>query len=162
MTHFLRRLMLPGFLFVMWLLLNGSVAPGQIVTGLTLAFLFTWLSQWLRPLSAYPKRPLIALRLIWHVAVDITKSNIAVGKIVWQGSRSNLTPGFLKIPLRMTDPHALAALACIITYTPGTVWADHSEDDNILTLHVLDLKDEAAWRHTVQYRYERPLMEIFE
>lgn len=162
MTHFLRRLMLPAFLFVMWLLLNRSVSPGQIVIGLTLALVFTWLSQWLRPLKAYPKRPLTALLLIWHVAVDITKSNIAVGKLVWLGSRGNATPGFLKIPLRITDPHALASLACIITFTPGTVWADHSEDDNILTLHVLDLKDEAVWRHTVQYRYERPLMEIFE
>ncbi|HLR13383.1 MAG TPA: Na+/H+ antiporter subunit E, partial [Burkholderiaceae bacterium] len=37
-----------------------------------------------------------------------------------------------------------------------------SEEDNVLTLHVLDLKDEDAWRRTVQQRYEKPLMEIFE
>lgn len=162
MKHLLRRAMLPSFLFVTWLLLNQSLAPGHIVLGAVLALVLTWLAGWLRPLRAYPKRPLVALRLIWHVAVDIAVSNYAVGMLVWKGKRNNATPGFLKIPLQITDPHALAAMACIITYTPGTVWADYSEDDKILTLHVLDLKDEAAWRHTVQHRYERPLLEIFE
>lgn len=162
MKRLLRRAMLPSFLFVTWLLLNQTLSPGHIVLGLVLALVLTWLAGTMRPLRAYPKRPLTALRLIWHVAVDITKSNIDVGKIVWLGKHSDATPGFLKIPLKLTDPHALAGLACIITYTPGTVWADYSQDDNILTLHVLDLKDEAAWRHTVQHRYERPLMEIFE
>lgn len=162
MKHLMRRLMLPTFLFVTWLLLNHSIAPGYVVLGVILALTLTWAARWLRPLRAYPKRPLIALLLIWHVAVDIAKSNLAVGKIVWNGRTSEGTPGFLKIPLRITDPHALAAMACIITYTPGTVWADYSQEDRILTLHVLDLKNEAAWRHTVQHRYERPLLEIFE
>lgn len=162
MKHLVKRLMLPVFLLITWLLLNDSTAPGNVVLGLVLALALTWLARWLRPLRAYPERPFVALRLIWHVAVDIAVSNVAVGKLVWLGARSKATPGFLRIPLRITDPHALAALACIITYTPGTVWADYSQDDNILTLHVLDLKDEAAWRHTVQHRYERPLLEIFE
>lgn len=161
-NHWSRRLFLPIFLFATWLLLNRSLAPGDIVLGLIIAFLFTWLSGWLRPLSAYGKKPLVALRLIWHVAVDIAKSNLAVGILVWKGRHSDAKPGFLKIPLQITDPHALAAMACIITYTPGTVWADYSAEDRILTLHVLDLEDEVAWRHTVQHRYERPLLEIFE
>ena len=56
----------------------------------------------------------------------------------------------------------LEALACIITYTPGTVWARLSEGENLLTLHVLDLKDESHWIRTIKQRYEHPLMEIFE
>ena len=70
--------------------------------------------------------------------------------------------GFLQIPLEMRDPHGLAMLAVIITATPGTVWAGHDPADNVLTLHVLDLQDEAAWLQTIKQRYERPLMEIFE
>src|SRR5690606_35486584 len=124
--------------------------------------LLSWAASALRPLRSSPKNLLIALKLIGHVAVDITKSNIAVARIVWLGRRAHATPGFIKIPLRIHDAHGLAALACIVTYTPGTVWSDYSEKDSLLTLHVLDLKDEAAWLHTIQYRYERPLMEIFE
>ena len=162
MRSLLKRIVLPAFLFVTWILQNGSFTPGDIVFGLILAVTLTWLAQWFRPVRAYPKRPLTALLLIWHVAVDITKSNIAVGQRVWLGSRSNATPGFLRIPLKIKDPHALAMLGCIITYTPGTVWSDYSQEENVMTLHILDLQDEQAWLDTVQIRYQGPLLEIFE
>ncbi|MCC2596654.1 Na+/H+ antiporter subunit E [Pusillimonas sp. MFBS29] len=155
-------LMLPVILLVIWLLLNDSFSAGQIVLGTILAILLAWAASNLRPLRATPKHPLIAMRLIVHVAIDIAKSNIAVGRIVWLGARANATPGFIRIPLRIRDPHGLAALACIVTYTPGTVWSDYSEEDSLLTLHVLDLKDESEWLYTIQQRYERPLLEIFE
>ncbi|SHI01989.1 Na+/H+ antiporter subunit E [Pollutimonas bauzanensis] len=162
MKRYLHRLILPLLLLALWLLLNNTLSPGQLALGAILALLLGWAALALRPLQAYPKKPLLAARLIWHVAVDITHSNIAVARIIWLGAKADVTPGFLKIALRMRDPHGLAALACIITYTPGTVWSDYSEDDGLLTLHVLDLKDESQWRHTIQHRYERPLMEIFE
>src|SRR3546814_15389404 len=82
-------------------------------------------------------------------------SNIAVARIIWLGKHADATPGFLKIPLRIRDPHGLAALACIVTYTPGTVWSDYSEAEPLLTLHVLDLKDAAEWFHTIQRSEER-------
>ncbi|NYT59570.1 Na+/H+ antiporter subunit E [Alcaligenaceae bacterium] len=162
MRRYLTLLMLPIILLGIWLLLNDSFSSGQIALGTILAVLLAWAASNLRPLRASPKHPLIALRLIATVAIDITKSNIAVARIVWLGSRANATPGFIRIPLRIRDAHGLAALACIVTYTPGTVWSDYSEEESLLTLHVLDLKDESEWLHTIQQRYERPLMEIFE
>ena len=56
----------------------------------------------------------------------------------------------------------LALLSCIITYTPGTVWSGFSEEKGLLTLHVLDLRDQQYWINLIQQRYERPLKEIFE
>ena len=162
MRSLLKRITLPAFLAITWVLLNGSFTAGDIVFGVILAVALTWLAQWFRPVRAYPKRPLTALLLICHVAFDITMSNIAVGKRVLLGSRSNATPGFLRIPLKIKDPHALAMLGCIITYTPGTVWSDYSQEENIMTLHILDLQDEQAWLDTVQIRYQGPLLEIFE
>jgi multicomponent K+:H+ antiporter subunit E len=53
-------------------------------------------------------------------------------------------------------------LACIITATPGTVWAGLSPDGGSLTLHVLDLQDEVTLIRIIKQRYERRLMEIFE
>ena len=46
--------------------------------------------------------------------------------------------------------------------TPGTVWAGFSEQKGVLTLHVLDLKDENHWIRLIKLRYEQPLKEIFE
>lgn len=153
---------LPVFLFLMWLLLNDSVSPGQVTLGAVFAVLITVGVARLRPLPAWPHRLYVAIGLIWHVFVDIVRSNLAVGRIILGASRRQPTIGFMKIPLDMRDPHGLAMLTVIVTGTPGTVWAGHDAESNVLTLHVLDLKDEAAWVRTIKQRYERPLMEIFE
>ena len=99
--------------------------------------------------------------LFLNVTVDIIKSNIAVARLILNPRRNDFSPGFIMIPLSMRDPHGLAMLACIVTYTPGTVWVDLT-DDHCLKLHVLDLQNEEEWVQLVQDRYERPLKEIFE
>ncbi|WP_397475520.1 Na+/H+ antiporter subunit E [Pusillimonas sp.] len=161
MKNILYWLLLPAVLLIMWLLLNNSVSPGYLVTGSILALLLAWAAMALRPVRSRPKHPLLILKLIWRVACDITVSNFVVARLIILGADSH-TPGFMKIPLSMRDPHARAALSCIITYTPGTVWAGFSEETNTLTLHVLDLKDENHWVELVQSRYESLLKEIFE
>ncbi|HUH87082.1 MAG TPA: Na+/H+ antiporter subunit E [Pusillimonas sp.] len=161
MKNTLYWLVLPAILLLMWLLLNNSVSPGHLVTGAVLALLLAWAAMALRPVRSRPKRPWAMLKLFWRVAVDITHSNFIVARLIILGPDSH-TPGFMKIPLSMTDPHARAALACIITYTPGTVWSGYSEETNTLTLHVLDLKDETHWVELVQNRYQSLLLEIFE
>ena len=70
--------------------------------------------------------------------------------------------GFVAIPLALTDRYGLAVLACIITSTPGTIWVSYDPAANVLLIHVLDLVDEATWIGTIQQRYERPLLEIFQ
>jgi multicomponent K+:H+ antiporter subunit E len=68
----------------------------------------------------------------------------------------------VKIPLALKDPHGLAVLAAVVTSTPGTVWVGHDAEANVLTLHVLDLIDEATWVAFIKEPYERLLQEIFE
>ncbi len=161
MKRILGWLYLPTLLLGLWLLLNDSISPGNIVLGAVLALFFGWASQALRPLRARPRKPLTALKLMWRVSIDIFNSNLEVARIIWVGV-AEISPGFIKIPISMKDPHGLAALSCIITYTPGTVWSEYAEEEGLLTLHVLDLKDEAYWINKIQYDYERPLKEIFE
>jgi multicomponent K+:H+ antiporter subunit E len=132
------------------------------VLGIGFAVLITVAVARLRPLPAWPHRLHVAIGLVWHVLIDIVRSNLAVGRIILGASRRQPMIGFMKIPLDMRDPHGLAMLTVIITGTPGTVWAGHDAESNVLTLHVLDLKDEEAWVRTIKDRYERPLMKIFE
>lgn len=161
----MRRLpiLLISGLVAMWLLLNGTLAPGQIVLGTVLAFVMVMGFRAMRPLQPRVRRPQAAIKLVFRVLTDIVRSNIGVARIVLGlvGNRQ-VKSGFLKVPLDMRDPHGLAALAAIITSTPGTVWVDLTRDGRTLTVHVLDLRDEAAWIRTIKHRYERLLMEIFE
>jgi multicomponent K+:H+ antiporter subunit E len=143
----------------LWLLLNQALSPGQILLGVALALAGGWALAALQPPKARVRRPGAILRLSSLVLADIVRSNIAVGRIVLGLGGKQRKSGFVNIPLDLRDPYALAALACIITATPGTLWV--SFDGEVLTIHVLDLIDESAWVRTIKNRYERHLLEIF-
>lgn len=147
----------------LWLLLNQTLAPGAIVLGVLLATVLTWAGSSLRPLRATLRRLDVAAMLMLVVIGEIVRSNIGVARIVLGLVRGReIRSGFLRIPLDLRDPHGLAALAVIVTSTPGTVWVGISPDSRHLTLHVLDLNDEQEWIDFIKARYERPLMRIFE
>ncbi|MCD0505691.1 Na+/H+ antiporter subunit E [Bordetella petrii] len=159
MMRRLYKLLLPLMLLALWLVLNESLSPGQVALGAVLALWLGFASSRLRPLRSRPHKLWLLPGLAWRVGVDILRSNIAVGKLILS-PRRDFSPGYVHIPLELRDPHGRALLGCFLTYTPGTVWVDVS--DNILTLHVLDLENEQAWIDLVKQRYERTLMEIFE
>lgn len=148
-------------LTVLWLLLNQTVAPGHIVLGALLGTALAWAGSTLRPLHARVHRIDIAFALLFIVLEDIIRSNIGVARIVLglHGNRQ-INTSFVDIPLNLRDPHGLAVLSMIVTSTPGTVWVGFSR--GVLTLHVLDLRDDHEWITFIKERYERPLMRIFE
>jgi multicomponent K+:H+ antiporter subunit E len=153
---------LAALLLALWLLLNDSFTPGHALLGLLLAVGLPLLTASMRPLSGQVRRPLTILALLRTVLRDILRSNLAVAGVILGKAERRTSAGFMDIPLDLRDPHGLAVLACIITATPGTVWAGLSPDGATLTLHVLDLQDEQEWIDTIKQHYERPLMEIFE
>lgn len=150
-------------LTLLWLVLNQTLAPEQTLLGAVLGLVIAWGGATLRPLRARLRRFDIALVLLIVVLKEIIRSNIGVARIVLGLVRSReVRSGFLTVPLELRDPHGLAALAAIITATPGTVWVGLSADGARLTLHVLDLKDEAEWIRFIKNRFEEPLMRIFQ
>lgn len=152
-----------GALTGMWLVLNGSVAPRVVITGLVLAAALTWASARMRPLQPRLHRAALVLPLLAAVLHDIVRSNISVAAIVLGLVRGReIRSAFVRVPLTLRDPHGLAVLAAIVTSTPGTVWVDYDAEANVLTLHVLDLRDEAEWIAWIKNRYESSLRKIFE
>jgi multicomponent K+:H+ antiporter subunit E len=153
----------PFGLTVLWLVLTESLAPGNIVLGLVVAFGMVLSFQKLRPVRPRVRRIHVGIKLLFMVLIDIIRSNIAVGRIVLGLNGGRVVKSeFLDIPLDMRDPHGLAALAMILTATPGTVWSGLANDSSMLRLHVLDLQNPDKWIRTIKQRYEKPLMEIFE
>lgn len=149
-------------LLVLWLLLNQAFTWGQIVLGVAAALVGQWVLTALQPPNARIRRLSAMFRLASLVSFDIVRSNIAVAKIVLGLGNRGRRPGFVHIPLELRDPYGLAALALIITSTPGTLWVNFDAARGILMIHVLDLIDEDEWVQTIKSRYERLLLEIFE
>mgnify|MGYP001176867143 CR=1 FL=1 len=149
-------------LLAMWLLLNRSASPGQIILGAIIAYVASWTMAAFQPPPVRVRRPLAVLKLGWRVLADIFRSNYAVARIILFSRNPGFTSGFMTIPLEMKDQYGLATLSIILAATPGTLWIDYDPAKGDLLLHVLDLVDESHWTELVKHRYETLLMEIFE
>ncbi|MGX5796562.1 Na+/H+ antiporter subunit E [Pseudomonas sp. E2-15] len=149
-------------LWLLWLVLNVSVSPGNLLLGALLGFLAPLLMAPLRPLPIRIRRPGVIIRLFFLVGHDVIISNL---KVAWGvltcGSRAPRSR-FIKIPLDLRNANGLAVLSMITSVTPGTVWSELALDRSVLLIHVFDLDDEAQFIQHFKHAYERPLMEIFE
>ena len=149
-------------LLVLWLLLNQALSLGQVVLGGIAALVGIWAFTALQPPMVRVRQLGVILRLVSLVLADIVKSNIAVGRIILGLAGREHRSGFMDIPLDLCNPYGLAALACIITATPGTLWVSYDAAKATLMIHVLDLVDESEWVRKIKGHYERLLLEIFE
>ncbi len=147
-------------LFAMWLLLAGSLAPGQILLGAIIATLACRAVVLLDPPKARMRRPGTILRLIGTVIVDIVVSNIAVLRLILSGRQPR--SAFVTIPLDLEDPNGLAILSGIVTATPGSAWIHYDSILHSVTIHILDTEDPEAWAATLRRDYEQRLVEIFQ
>jgi multicomponent K+:H+ antiporter subunit E len=146
---------------LMWLMLNNSVSTGNLLFAAALGLIVPWFTSRFREHPLRLRRPGVVLRLAAVVAWDIVMSNIVVARQIL-GRRDALHSQFFWLPLSITEPHGIAALAGIITLTPGTLSADLTEDRSHLLVHALHVDDEQAAIATIKSRYEAPLMEIFK
>ncbi|WEX77098.1 Na+/H+ antiporter subunit E [Sinorhizobium numidicum] len=153
--------LLSAALFIMWLLLNQSVAPGSILIGLVLSTVLAWVTLKLQPKRSHLHRLRRAAGFSYGVIADVIRSNIAVALIILRSRRRRANSGFMTVDLELDDENALALLACILTAMPGTAWLEYDRRQKKLLFHVLDMENEDVWRRTVK-RYEAGLKEIFQ
>ena len=148
-------------LAAVWLLLQQSLAPAQLLTALVLALTVPKLVHGFLGDSVRPRAPGAALRLAGNVLWDIVVSNIAVARIVLN-PRSDPQPAWVEVPLDAQHPTAVTLLAAIITMTPGTVSCVIDEQRRVILVHALDCGDVPGTAAQIKDRYERPLRRIFD
>lgn len=147
-------------LLSIWLLMNDSLAPGQVLLGATLGLLIPLFTKRFWPHTANFRRPVLALRLIGVVLWDIVVANFAVSRIVL-GPRDAIKPAFVRIPLDVQGDFAVTALASVISLTPGTVTAEVDAERRHLLVHALSEEDPDRLIQRIKARYEAPIKEIF-
>ncbi len=144
-----------------WLLLTNSVEPGQILLGLLLGWAIPVLTIRFWPETIRIHKPLILLRYIGVLLIDIVLANFTVARLIL-GNPDQLKPVFVVLPLDLTSDVAIGFLANSITLTPGTLSARLSSDRKSLLIHALNEADKDGLVVTIKQRYEIPLKEIFE
>lgn len=146
--------------FVFGILLTDNISRGHILLALVLALLIPQVARQLEREFAHigTLRPLP--KLIAVMLYDIVRSNINVARLVL-GREADIHPGWVWVPLDLTNIHGITALASLITLTPGTVSAELSDDRRYILIHALHLDDPDALIEEIKTRYEAPLKEIF-
>jgi multicomponent K+:H+ antiporter subunit E len=144
-----------------WLLLTHRFTFGNFVLAAILSWLIPWGVSRVRTEATSVQKPLKFVFFMGLLLGDIIVSNIVVAKQVL-GSPERLQPGFITIPLDLTEALPITMLASTISLTPGTVSIEISEDQKTLYVHALHVTDEKMLIERIKYRYERPLKEIFE
>lgn len=152
---------LSAVLAAVWLLLQQSLAPAQLLTALVLALAVPKLVHGFLGDGVHPRAPATALQLAAVVLWDIVMSNITVARIVLN-PRSDPQPAWVEVALDARHPTAITLLAAIITMTPGTVSCVIDEQRRLILVHALDCSDAAAMAAQIKQRYERPLRRIFD
>jgi multicomponent K+:H+ antiporter subunit E len=148
-------------LLAAWVVLNGTMTVADVLLGALVATAAVLALAAVETPQVRSLKVRLAFELLVVVVADVVRSNLAVAWIVLR-PRGRRKAGFVRIPLRLRNPRGLAVLACIITSTPGTAWAGYDSTAGVLSMHVLDLVDEAEWVHVIRERYERRLLGMFE
>lgn len=153
--------LLSATLFVLWLLLQNTVTPGQVLLAGLFAIAVPALTRPFWPQPQPVRRPLLLARLLARLLLDILLANLVVARLIL-GPVRRLNPVFVRYPLALENEYSITILASVITLTPGTVSADVTPDRRALIVHTLNLGDEEALIRQIRARYEMPLKEIFE
>ncbi len=161
MNKWLPHPLLTPTLALIWLLLNNSLAPGQILLGLLLGWAIPRFTLGFWPERVRIHRPASLLRFLGSFLWDVLVANVAVARLVLAGPRA-LNPLFVEVPLDISNALGLSLLTNTICLTPGTVSARLSPDHRTLLVHALDCTDPADLVRTIKTRFETPLKEIFE
>jgi len=159
-------------LLAVYLLTLGSLAWGDVATGLVLAVAIElgWRRRVLRggavgdpttPAAVPLGRALLALpRLVFAVLVEITRGTWEVAKYSL-GIREPVDEGVVEIELEGISEEGTAAWAFISTISPGELVLDVDEDRGVLVIHALDAGDPDAIRarhHEFYERYQRKVL----
>jgi multicomponent K+:H+ antiporter subunit E len=153
--------LLTPMLMAIWLLLNNSLAFGQILLGALLGWLIPLFTLRFWPETIRIRRPIVLLRFLAVFLLDVFLANLAVARLIL-GRPAHLHPVFIEVPLDLRSDLAISLLANTICLTPGTVSARLSPDQRTLLVHALDAPDPDAVRDLIKSRYEAPLKEVFE
>lgn len=135
--------LLTGWLVIVWIGLSAFGSPAVLVGAIGVALLVALALPAYRP--RWPEgifKPLAALRFVGMFVWSTVQANLEVAAAVLK--RRSVQPAVVGVPLRITSRTELALLMNVITFTPGTVALE--VQDSRLFIHVMDLRDEEAFR----------------
>ena len=134
-------------LFIIWVVLTGSLEVADIVIGIiisgSISFLYLTLFEHKERFEFI--NPFWLLIYLFILIKNIIKSNIYLTKILAR-KELNLTPAIVAVPTKLKSDWKKLLLANSITLTPGTL--------------TLDIKDDMLFIHIIEYSIDDNKLDI--
>jgi multicomponent Na+:H+ antiporter subunit E len=133
------RLVLGAALILVWVLMWGSAAPANLLSGLIVVVVLFAADPTPRPwLPGRPVRPIPLLVLVGRFVVDVVRSNVLVTYAVL-GPSSAVHRKLVRVDLRVDDPTLLTLVTNMTALTPGAmvVGYEHEDGHPVVFVHVL-------------------------
>lgn len=153
MSAFLWNLMLA----LLWAAMLGSVSPQNLITGFIIGFLLLALVDTQHVPSRYATKTWNVVRLVARVGWDVLVANarvayeIATPKLVTR-------PAIYRYDMEARTDAEITLLTLIVTFAPGTLCLEVSEDRKALYVHVMFATTREAFRKELRERVEIPLL----
>lgn len=151
-------------LFLIWVMLTGSIEVVNLAVGLVLAivlaFIFGKNSLVFGKLRFTPKMFYYTILYLVVFLWELVKSNISVAFRVIN-PKLPINPGIVKVKTKLKSPMGRMILANSITLTPGTLTIDIKDDT--LYIHWIDVKTLDAEKASEQIlgKFEKYLEVIY-
>ncbi len=153
MTSFLWNLMLA----LLWAAMLGSVTAENLITGFVIGFLVLALVDSEHLPSRYATRTWNVARLVARVGWDVLVANarvafeIATPKLVTR-------PAIYRYDMEAETDAEITLLTLIVTFAPGTLGLEVSEDRKAIYVHVMFATTREAFCRELRERVEIPLL----
>jgi multicomponent Na+:H+ antiporter subunit E len=148
-------------LMLAWCGSFGSFAPWTLLTGFVAGFAVLYLTRrvWGEPEPQYFRKTFAFLSFFGFYANALLQAAILIARQVLS-PRITVRPGVIAVPLEAERDVEIAALANLITLTPGTLSLDVSEDRSTLYVHAMFFDDPETVLRDIKTNFERRLLEF--
>lgn len=135
--------------FVLWLVIDQSAKPANLIFGLAATAGATWTSLWLLPPDTGRVRLLALLLLLPRFLWNSLVAGVDVARRAFSPSLP-LDPGFVDYPVSLPRGSARNVFELISSLLPGSVPSDESEA--VIEYHCLDVRQPVVEQLAVEER----------
>lgn len=153
------QLLLNFLISFVWMFLKGSFAPDTFLIGFIIGLMLIYITTRFFTDKFYLYRVVSIIKLLGIFLRELVLSNIAVLKIILR-PRLRVTPGIFALETALTKNWEITILCNLITLTPGTLVVDISEDNKILYIHAMDIRDKEATISSIKNSFEKAIQEV--
>lgn len=156
MNYFLINILLA----LLWSALQ-AFRPVDFVGGFILGYALIVITRdWLgKSARQYTRRVVTIIRFFFYYLGELVKSTWDVTRQLFR-DQAQLRPGIIAFPLEAKTDLEIVMLNNLISFTPGTLGVQVSDDRKTLYVHVINMADADSARRTIKTGLERRLLEV--